>query len=234
MIARSLADQLAKSRASLFLLGRSAERLELMALDLKLRHGVEVETEAIDFDDFKLHAPAIDRAINCLGGLDLAIICHGSLGDQKACERDCRLAEAEFRINFLSPISFLEHLAHRFEEIGSGCLIAISSVAGERGRQSNYIYGAAKAGLSVYLQGLRNRLYPRGVHVLTVKPGFVDTPMTAHLKKGLLMASPERVAKDILRGAKRGACVIYTPWFWRWILWIIKMIPESIFRKLRL
>ena len=233
-IAQALANQLAQSGASLVLLGRSAAKLDLMAKDLRLRRGATVETDAFDFDAFDNHAPAIDRAIERLGGVDLAIVCHGSLGDQKACEQDFRLAEAEFRTNCLSAMSFLAHLANRMEERGAGCLVAISSVAGDRGRQSNYIYGAAKAGLSAFLQGLRNRLFPKGVHVLTVKPGFVDTPMTAHLKKGLLMASPERVARDILRAAESGRCVLYTPWFWRWIMLVIKLIPETVFQRLKL
>jgi hypothetical protein len=233
-IAQSLAGQLAESGASLFLVGRSTAKLDLIARDLELRHNVKAETNAIDFDDFTQHAPLIDRAIERLGGLDLAIICHGSLPDQAACERNYDLTEAAFRTNCLSAISFAGHLANRFEERGSGCLVAISSVAGDRGRQSNYVYGAAKAGLSAYLSGLRNRLYHKGVRVLTVKPGFVDTPMTAHLKTGLLTASPETVARDILRAAENGNGELYTPWFWRWIMLIIKLIPERIFVRLKL
>jgi short-subunit dehydrogenase len=233
-IAQALASQLAQSGAQLHLLGRSAPKLELVAANLKTRHGANVTTAAINFDDFSAHAPAIDQAASQLGGLDAAIVCHGSLGDQKACEQDFKLAESEFRTNCLGTMSFLSHLANRFEQQRAGQIIAISSVAGDRGRQSNYIYGAAKAGLTAFLQGLRNRLYPHGVKVLTVKPGFVDTPMTAHLKKGLLMASPEKVAQDILRAAENGRCVLYTPWFWRWIMLVIKLIPEKIFRGLKL
>jgi decaprenylphospho-beta-D-erythro-pentofuranosid-2-ulose 2-reductase len=233
-IAQAMAGELARTGAALYLLGRSAPRLELVAANLKTRYGVNVTTAAINFDDFAAHAPAIDQAATHLGGLDLAVLCHGSLGDQKACEQDFRLAEAEFRTNCLGAMSFLTHLANRFEQQRAGQIIAISSVAGDRGRQSNYIYGAAKAGLTAYLQGLRNRLYPQGVKVLTVKPGFVDTPMTAHLKKGLLVASPGKVASDILRAAEKDRCVLYTPWFWRWIMLIIKLIPEKIFRRLKL
>jgi short-subunit dehydrogenase len=233
-IAQALAGQLAQSGAALHLLGRSAPKLELVAANLKSRFGANVSTAAINFDDFAAHAPAIAEAAARLGGLDAAILCHGSLGDQKACEVDFRLTEAEFRTNCLGAMSFLSHVANRFEQEGAGQIVAISSVAGDRGRQSNYVYGAAKAGLTAYLQGLRNRLHPRGVKVLTVKPGFVDTAMTAHLKKGLLMASPEKVARDILRAADRDCCVLYTPWFWRWIMLIIKLIPEKIFRRLKL
>jgi short-subunit dehydrogenase len=233
-IAQALAAQLAQAGAALYLLGRSAPKLEVVAADLKARFGAQVGIGAIPFDDFAAHGPAIEQAVAALGGLDMAILCHGSLGDQKDCERDFKLAEAEFRTNCLGAMSFLSLLANRFEPQRAGQIIAISSVAGDRGRQSNYIYGAAKAGLSAYLQGLRNRLYPQGVKVLTVKPGFVDTPMTAHLKKGLLLASPQRVARDILRAAERDGCVLYTPWFWRWIMLIIRLIPEKIFRRLKL
>lgn len=233
-MAQAIAAQLVQTGAALHLLGRSVPRLEVVAASLKARGAASVSIAAINFDDFATHVPAIEYAAAQLGGLDAAILCHGSLGDQKACEQDFKLLEAEFRTNCLGAMSFLSHLANRFERQGSGQIIAISSVAGDRGRQSNYVYGAAKAGLTAFLQGLRNRLYPKGVNVLTVKPGFVDTPMTAHLKKGLLMASPDKVARDILRAAEKNRCVLYTPWFWRWIMLIIKLIPEKIFRTLKL
>ena len=233
-IAQALAGQLAQAGASLYLLGRSAPKLELVAAELKTRYDVRAHLATINFDDFTAHQPAIERAAGQLEGLDTVIVCHGSLGDQKACEKDYRLAEAEFRTNCLSAISFLTHSANYFEPQGGGLIIAISSVAGDRGRQSNYVYGASKAAVSAFLQGLRNRLHSSNVRVLTVKPGFVDTPMTAHLKKGLLMVSPEKVAGDILRAANGDTCVLYTPWFWRWIMLIIKLIPEKLFRRLKL
>lgn len=233
-IAQALANQLAGKGSVLYLLGRSAPRLELVAANLRTRHGANVLTATIDFDDFTTHAPAIQQAVAQLGGLDTAFVCHGALGDQKAGEQDFHLIEAEFRVNCLGAMSFLSHLANRFEAQHAGQIVAITSVAGDRGRQSNYHYGAAKAGLSVFLQGLRNRLHASGVKVLTVKPGFVETPMTAHLKKGPLMASAEKVARDILRAAEKDCCVLYTPWFWWWIMLIIKLIPEKIFRRLKL
>lgn len=233
-IAQALASQLAAAGADLYLLGRSEPKLELVAANIKSHHGKDVRTAVANFDDFAAHAPAVDQAVSVLGGLDVVFLCHGSLGDQKACEKDFKLAEAEFRTNCLGAMSFLSHLANYFEQKRTGQIVAISSVAGDRGRQSNYIYGASKAGLTAYLQGLRNRLHASGVKVLTVKPGFVDTPMTAHLKKGLLMASPDKVARDILRAAEKDCCVLYTPWFWRWIMLIIKCIPEKVFRRLKL
>lgn len=233
-IAQALARQLAPKAASLTLWGRSREKLEIVATDLRVRHETKVFVDAFDFTNFSQHAGALDRAIAAAGEMDVAIICHGSLGDQVAGEADFRVAERELLINCHSALSFLTLLANRFESQGCGTLVVISSVAGDRGRQSNYIYGTAKAALNTFTQGLRNRLYSRGVNVLTVKPGFVDTPMTAHLKKGFLFASPERIARDIVHAIEKGKHVLYTPWFWRWIMLPIKMMPESIFRRLKL
>lgn len=233
-IAQAIAAELAGKSAELYLLGRSPEKLQLVAEDLRTRFQCRVETEAFDFDDFNCHAAAIERAEQALNGLDAAFICHGTLGDQKAGQLDFALAEQEFRNNCLSAMSFASHLANRFEERKAGTIVGISSVAGDRGRQSNYIYGAAKAGFTAFLAGLRNRLYRSGVHVLTVKPGFVDTPMTAGLPRSPLMVPPAVVARDIVRAAERGRSVLYTPWFWRWIMLIIRSIPETIFRRLSL
>jgi short-subunit dehydrogenase len=125
-------------------------------------------------------------------------------------------------------------LANQFEDQGHGVIAVISSVAGDRGRQSNYVYGAAKAAVTAFTSGLRQRLYPKGVRVVTIKPGFVSTPMTAAFKKGALWATPDKVAADIVRAMAGGTAVIYTPWFWRPIMWIIRCVPETIFRRLKL
>jgi short-subunit dehydrogenase len=233
-IAQALARQFAQRGAHLILWGRSAEKLETIASDLRTQYSTAVSVEALDFDNFTQYPAVLDRALADGARLDAAIVCHGSLSDQAACEADFQVAERELRINLLSALSFLTILANRFEQQGHGTLAIISSVAGDRGRGSNYVYGTAKAALSTFAQGLRNRLYSKGVHVLTVKPGFVDTPMTADLPKGPLFASPERVARDIIRAIDRKQCVLYTPWFWRWIMLVIKAIPEPVFRKLRL
>ena len=233
-IAQALARQLAGTGVSLTLWGRSREKVEIVAADLRARHEAKVFVETFDFTDFTQHAGALDRTIAAAGEMDVAIVCHGSLGDQAACQADFAVTEQELLTNCRSALSFLTLLANRFEAQGRGTLVVISSVAGDRGRQSNYVYGTAKAALNTFTQGLRNRLYSRGVNVLTVKPGFVDTPMTAHLKKGFLFASPERVARDIVKAIKNRKCVIYTPWFWRWIMLLIRLIPESLFRRLKL
>ena len=232
-IAQALARQLSGAGARLMLWGRSRAKLEIVVADLRIRNKAAVEIDAFDFDEFPEHQAALDRAIR-LGDWDTAIICHGSLGDQLACEKDFSVAERELRANCLSALSFLTSLANYFEKRGGGTLVSISSVAGDRGRQSNYVYGAAKAALTVFLQGLRNRLFKNGVHVLTVKPGFVDTPMTAHLKKSALFASPERVSRDIVKAIQKKKTELYTPWFWRWIMLILRLIPETIFQRLKL
>jgi len=233
-IAQAVARQFAERGANLVLWARSAEKMEVVASDLRTRYQVKVVIEAFDFVDFSHHAPALDRAIAARGELDIAVLCHGSLGDQVASQADFSVADQELLTNCRSALSFLTLLANRFEQQGHGTIAIISSVAGDRGRQSNYVYGTAKAALNTFAQGLRNRLYPKGVHVLTVKPGFVNTPMTAHLPKSPLFASPERVARDIVRAIEQRRCVLYTPWFWRWIMLLINLIPEPIFRKLKL
>jgi len=128
----------------------------------------------------------------------------------------------------------LTPIANRFERQGFGCIAVISSVAGDRGRQSNYIYGTAKGALTIFLQGLRNRLHKSGVHVLTIKPGFVDTPMTSEFKKGLLGVGPESIAKGSHRAIARKKNVVYLPWFWRGVMALIKAVPERIFCRLAL
>ncbi|TCO86916.1 short-subunit dehydrogenase [Chthoniobacter flavus] len=233
-IAQAVARQFAERGANLVLWARSAEKMGIVASDLRTRYQAKVVIEAFDFVDFSHHAPALDRAIAAHGELHAAILCHGSLGDQAASQADFSVTDQELLTNCRSALSFLTLLANRFEQQGHGTIAVISSVAGDRGRQSNYVYGTAKAALNTFAQGLRNRLYSKGVHVLTVKPGFVDTPMTAHLPKGPLFASPDRVARDIIRAIDREQCVLYTPWFWRWIMLIINLIPEPIFRKLKL
>lgn len=218
----------------LFLIGRNAERVNVIAADLKVRGAESVHVGLLDVNDLAHHEASIDSAIEALGGIDIALIAHGTLGDQKACERDFSLALGELNTNAISVLSLLHHLANRFEAQGHGIIAAISSVAGDRGRQSNYVYGTAKGAVTIFLQGLRQRLHKAGVHVLTVKPGFVDTPMTQDFKKGLLWAKPEAIAKRIAIGVERQRCVIYAPLFWRFVMLVIRLIPETFFRKINL
>ena len=233
-IAQSTVRLLAARGASLFLVGRNAERLEAVAKDARTRGATRVETEALDLDDLAQHEALVERAATALGGLDGALLAHGILGNQEAAQRSYAEAEKVLRTNFLSAVSLLTPLANRFEAQKTGTLVVISSVAGDRGRQSNYVYGASKGALSVFLQGLRNRLARSGVAVVTVKPGFVDTPMTADIKKNALFATPEKVARGIVRAADSGKDEVYLPGFWGPIMFAIRGIPERIFKRMKL
>lgn len=233
-MARETARLFAASGDRLFLVGRNAERLQAVADDLKVRGSSEVPTAVADLDDVSRHPELVDAAAEAMGGLDTVLVAHGVLGDQRQAEATYDATEASLRTNFLSVVSLLTPVANRFEAQGHGTIAVISSVAGDRGRQSNYVYGTAKAGLSTFLSGLRNRLHRKGVRVVDIRPGFVDTPMTAHLPKGPLFVKPDVVARGIHRAIERGADVVYLPRFWAMIMLIIRMIPESIFKRLKL
>jgi short-subunit dehydrogenase len=233
-IAEATARLFAARGDRLYLLTRNRERLETMAKDLKIRGAESVAFDVLDVNDFDRHPAVLDAASTAMGGIDIALIAHGTLPNQKLCEEDFPQALKELNTNAISTISLLTHLANRFEQQRHGVIAAISSPAGDRGRQSNYVYGSAKAALTVFLQGLRNRLHKSGVKVLTVKPGFVDTPMTASFQKGFLWAQPERIAKDILKAISASRDVVYTPWFWRPIMVLIRSIPEPLFKRLSL
>jgi short-subunit dehydrogenase len=164
------------------------------------------------------------------------LLAFGTLPAQAEAQRDPAMARAAIDVNLTAAACLLELFAARMEARGRGWIAGISSVAGDRGRQSNYIYGAAKAGLTAYLAGLRNRLAKKGVHVVTVKPGFVDTPMTHGMvnPKSPLVASPERVAAGIVRAIRRRRNVVYLPWFWRAIMGVVTRVPEAIFKRMKL
>lgn len=232
-IAEATARLWAEEGHRLYLLGRNEERLTSMAADLKVRGAASVQIAALDLNDFDRHRAVLDAAEAELGGLDIVLIAHGTLGEQKASEQDFKVTLQELNTNAISVISLLTHLANCFETQKHGSIAVISSVAGDRGRQSNYVYGTAKGAVTIFLQGLRNRLHKSGVQVLTIKPGFVDTPMTAGIdKKGPLWARPEAIALNIKNGIENRRDVIYAPWFWAGIMAVIRGIPEGIFKKL--
>lgn len=233
-IAAETARAFAQEGASLFLIGRNAEKLERLASDLRARNAADVHTATFDAHDLASHDKLMERASHALGAIDMALIAHGDLPNQPECEASWPATERSLAANFLSPIAFLTWLANYFQARKTGNITVISSVAGDRGRQSNYVYGAAKGGLTTFLQGLRNRLAHHGVSVTTIKPGFVDTPMTAHIKKGPLFASAETVGRRVHKAMVRGESVVYTPAFWRLIMLAILHIPECIFKKLKL
>ncbi|NBX81885.1 SDR family oxidoreductase [bacterium] len=218
----------------LFLVARDPQKLQAVERDLRARGAQVKGSRAIDLRQTEHHLTLFREIQSALGGIDHALIAYGTLSNQKACEQDFTLAAHEIQTNFVSCVSLLTNLANQMEQKRHGVIAVISSVAGDRGRQSNYIYGASKGALSIFLQGLRNRLFQAGVSVLTIKPGFVDTPMTSHLKKNFLFAQPETVALGIVRGMERKKDVIYVPGFWWWVMFIIRSVPEALFKRLKL
>ena len=230
-IAIAVTRQLVSPAAHFFLVARSREKLTAVAQDLLVRGAPAVDMVVADLDDTTQHPQILAMAVERLGSLDLALLAHGVLGDQLAGEHDYGIAERVLVTNFLSPVSLLTWLANYCEQQGRGTLAVISSVAGDRGRKSNYIYGASKAALNTFLAGLRNRCDRKGVHVLTIKPGFVATPMTADIPRNRLFATPQAVAASIIAAIRKGKDVAYVPWFWWPIMAIIKAVPERIFKS---
>ena len=231
-IAEATARQYAQRGSSLFLVGRDRARLEAIAADLLVRNAGSAHVHTLDVNDFAAHAAMLDAASGAMGGVDTALIAHGTLPDQDACDASIETAMHEFTTNGMSTIALSSRIAAILP--AHGTLAVISSVAGDRGRASNYLYGSAKAAVSAYLSGLGQRLHKQQINVLTIKPGFVDTPMTAAFPKGLLWAKPDQVARGIVSAIDRRKSVAYLPKFWWGIMQIIKNIPEVIFRRIKL
>lgn len=231
-IAEATLRLLAERGARFYLVARSRAKLEVVAADLLTRGATGVATLAMDLDDTAAHSGMLAAAAQSLGMIDMALLAHGVLGDQKRAEASYSAAEAVLRTNFLSAVSLITWLANYFEHTRRGTLAVISSVAGDRGRRSNYVYGASKGALSIFLDGVRSRLDAAGVQVLTVKPGFVATPMTAHLAQGPLFAKPAQVAHGIVKAIENRRDVVYLPAFWAPILLVLRLIPRPIFKKL--
>ncbi|MBX9400126.1 SDR family oxidoreductase [Lysobacter sp. BMK333-48F3] len=231
-IAEATARVYAARGAALFLVGRDAERLAGIAADLSVRGAAKTAVRALDVNVYEAHQAVLDAAWSEFGEIDLVLIAHGTLPDQPACEASVELALREFSTNGLSTIALATAIAPRLK--AGATLAAISSVAGDRGRASNYLYGSAKAAVSTFFSGLRQRLNADGINVLTIKPGFVDTPMTQSFKKGALWAKPDQVAHGIAAAVDRRRGVAYLPWFWWGIMQVIKNIPEFVFRRVKL
>jgi decaprenylphospho-beta-D-erythro-pentofuranosid-2-ulose 2-reductase len=233
-IAEAVARRYAEQRDRLFLVARNGNKLQAVATDLVARGSREVKTFVIDANDSSLLPEMLDSAWKAFGAIDVALVAHGTLPDQHRTETDIPYTIAEFRTNAESVIACLAGLAQRFEPQGKGVIVVIGSVSGDRGRASNYLYGAAKAAIDTYASGLRARLFKSGVHVLTIKPGFVATAMTAQLKlPERLTASPESVARDIQRAITKRKSAIYSPWFWAWIMRVIRWMPAAIFNRMK-
>jgi decaprenylphospho-beta-D-erythro-pentofuranosid-2-ulose 2-reductase len=216
------------------LVGRNSDRLTAVAQDLLTRGATSVDVWVMDLDDTAGHPEMLATAGQRLGKIELALIAHGVLGNQQAAEQDFEVAAAILHTNFTSAVSLCTWLGNYFQLQKGGTLAVISSVAGDRGRKSNYVYGASKGALNVFLEGLRNRIDRDGVQVLTIKPGFVATPMTAHVEQNFLFASPERVAKGILRAVEKRKDVVYLPGFWAFIMFLVRGIPGWQFKKMNM
>lgn len=236
--ASAIAEQYSRIEAavgsSFFLVGRSERKLAAIAADLRVRGGGTVEIHIMDVNDFEAHTTLLDLAWKSLGAVDVALIAHGTLPDQVACQTDVGLALHEFSTNAVASIALMTALAARMETQSSGTIAVISSVAGDRGRASNYLYGSAKSAISTFASGLRQRLRTIPLNVLTIKPGFIDTPMTSSFSKGPLWSKPDKAAKDISHAINSGRSVVYVPGFWWAIMRIITHIPEPLFRRLGL
>jgi decaprenylphospho-beta-D-erythro-pentofuranosid-2-ulose 2-reductase len=247
-IARPMAVEFARRGYDLILAGRDDEEVEATAADIRIRYGVTthpVHFDAVDwaenYESFvdrceALAGGAEEGAAGAekAGGLIGAVVCIGYLGDQKLAQEDFDEAAAILDINYTAAAAVLERIAAAFERRRRGFICGISSVAGERGRKSNYHYGAAKAAFTAFLSGLRHRLFKSGVTVTTVKPGFVDTKMVYGMKGMFLVAKPEDVARTIVKAALAGKAEIYTPWFWRAIMFIARNVPEFIWVRTKM
>lgn len=234
-IATACARLWAEQGSEFFLVARNNEKLEQTAADLRARGAKAVTLHSMDATDLTAHPAMLDSCLNALQQIDIALIAHGTLPDQKACEQDVGVALQEFANNGTSVIALLTRLANQFETQRCGTLAVISSVAGDRGRPSNYLYGTAKAAVSTFCEGLRARLFKVGVHVIDIKPGFVDTPMTQGLPlPAALVAKPEQVAQRIVKGIERKVATLYAPGFWGVIMLIICSIPQPVFKRLNL
>jgi short-subunit dehydrogenase len=233
-IAEATARCYAARGARLFLVARQPQRLADIAADLRVRGAAAVDVAVLDVNQHARHGEMLAQAWSSLGEVDVMLIAHGTLPDQSSCEQSAELAVAEFNTNGTSTIALMTLAATRLETQRHGALAVISSVAGDRGRQSNYLYGAAKAAVSTFASGLRQRLAKAGVTVITIKPGFVDTPMTRDFPKGVLWAKPEAVARGIVRAIDRRRSIAYLPGFWLLIMLIIRHIPEFIFKRIKL
>ncbi|WP_254062185.1 SDR family oxidoreductase [Acidobacterium sp. S8] len=233
-IASGVMRPLAAQGAQFYLVTRDPRKLAAVAADLQTRGAGAVFTHLMDLDDTDAHGSMLADAAQKLGTIDMALLAHGVLGDQEKAQSDYAAAEAILKTNFLSAVSLITWLANYFEQTRQGTLAVISSVAGDRGRKSNYVYGASKGALNVFLDGVRNRIDRSGVHVLTIKPGFVATPMTAHLDQNALFAHPSGIGDGILKAIRKRKDVAYLPPIWALIMLMIRSIPNAVFKKMNL
>ncbi len=232
-IARATEQFFANEKAKLFLVDLDHERLEAVKGEMIAYGASEVFCEEMNVLEYDSHDEVFSNAVDALGGLDAVLIAHGTMVRNDDSMRSPYVIKREFEINALSVMSIATIAANYFEQQKAGTIAVISSVAGDRGRRSNYVYGSAKGAVSLFLQGLRARMTECGVKVITIKPGQVDTPMTADMPKTPLFSSPETIGKGIFEAMKNGKEIVYLPGYWRLVMWVVKHIPESIFKHLK-
>ncbi|XNJ86456.1 SDR family oxidoreductase [Vibrio cyclitrophicus] len=234
-MAEAVARKFAQQNDRLFLVGRNKDKLCIIASDLVARGADKVAIFEMDANDVPQHKNMLKQAQVDLAGIDTVLIAHGTLSDQQSCEQNVQTMLKELNTNSISTIALLTEIANIFEQQKMGTIAVISSVAGDRGRPSNYVYGSAKAAVSTFLEGLRARMFKVGVHVMDIRPGFVATPMTQGLNlPKILTVTADVVAVDIVRALEKKKDVLYTPFFWRYIMLVIKSIPSKVFNRLSL
>jgi decaprenylphospho-beta-D-erythro-pentofuranosid-2-ulose 2-reductase len=232
-IALEVQRQLSRQGCELLLIARSSERLADLKVDLSLRGAPAVSTYSADLASIQQHAGVFEFVRRTCPDFDTVLLAYGSMREQKDSEVSVDVLLEELQSNFVSATAILTLFAADLERRRTGCIAAITSVAGDRGRRSNYVYGSAKGALSLFLQGLRSRLHPAGVRVITIKPGPVQTPMTDHMPNNRRFADPEQVAHQIVRALeRRSPDVVYTPKMWRYVMTGVRQIPETIFKRL--
>lgn len=231
-MAIAIAKKYASENYQVQLAARNVHRLETLQADLSIRSNAACSLHEFDANNFQSHQSFWDSLSE---KPSITICVFGYLGDQEKAMEDWNETERILQTNYVGAVSILNVVAKYYMAQKSGTIVGISSVAGERGRQSNYIYGSAKAGFTAYLAGLRNRLFHHNVHVVSVQPGFVNTQMTAHLTlPPLLTAEPKEVADSVYKAVVKKSNTVYVKWFWRWIMLIIKMVPEFMFKKMKM
>jgi decaprenylphospho-beta-D-erythro-pentofuranosid-2-ulose 2-reductase len=235
-IAEATARLYASEGAELLLVARQPERLAAITADLTLRGAARVETATHDLADIEGVTDAFAGFVATLSGIDHVLLAYGVLGDQKAAERDPGAAQTSLMVNFTSAAAWALVATETLERQGRGSLVVLGSVAGDRGRRANFVYGAAKAGLATLVEGITHRFAGSGPRAVIVKPGPVITPMTEGFanRKGLMWSTPEAIAAIVRRAADRGGPVVYAPWFWRWIMLVIRFLPAAIFNRLEI
>lgn len=233
-VARELALRYAEAGHAVAIAARDLDEAGRIAADVTVRAEVPAQAYAFDATDFDGHPALIAAVEDALGPVEVAVVAFGDMGDQEASQADFAAARRVIEVNYTGAASVCEALAAVMEPRGRGAIVGISSVAGDRGRQSNYFYGSAKGAFTLYLGGLRNRLHGAGITVLTVRLGFVDTRMTYGMQTGIPIADPAAISRQIVDAVERGADDIYLPRFWRGIMGIIRAIPEKVFKRLEL